>query len=133
MAEEPAIIDNPQLQEIKRGEIVLNQVHFRELMKQRKWDGYPQAAKALGVTRQRIQQLMMGAPVSADFIANLALLTGTDLDKSYTYYFEVRITEFAENHQRYNMAKYYGERPYEKFSEAAIERKLDGKHVEQKK
>jgi hypothetical protein len=108
-----------------RGQIVLNKTNFFELMKQRRWRNNVDVGKALGYTRQNIAYIMAGSPVSAEFIARIAILTGTSFDKSYSYYFDVIVVGQPDNHQKWNQAKADGRMPYEAHSISAEHRSQD--------
>lgn len=114
-----------------RGQIIINRTNFIELMKQRRWRNNVDVGKALGYTRQNIALVMSGAPVSTEFMARVGLATGTWEDKTYSHYFEIVPTPVADNHQRWNMAKYQGKMPYESHSVSAEFRNQD-KPVEKK-
>lgn len=117
------------------GQMVINPDNFIGLMIQRGWcdrkDGhepvpnFSKAAEALGLTRQRISQIMQGEPVSGQFMASLAMVTGTSLDKTYTFYFEVQALDIPDNHPCWNEEKYKGNIPYVQYSTSAKLRAQD--------
>ncbi len=88
--------------------------------------------KALGYTRQNIALIMGGAPVSTEFMARVAMTTGTWEDKTYSHYFEVVPSPKPDNHQKWNMEKYNGRMPYEAYSPSADFRQLDSPNIERK-
>ena len=108
-----------------RGQLVINRKNFCDLMVQRRWKNNVDVGKALGYTRQNIAYIMNGQAVSAEFVARIAIITGTDMDKTYSHFFEVARVYQSDNHQRWNGEKYGDRIPYESHSVSAEFRAKD--------
>lgn len=102
-------------------------------MIQKGCDSYAEFGKLMGITRQQVDRLAkQKIKVTDDTMIRWAMITG--LDDRWHVAFEILPCGLKkpDNHQQFNMGKYKGELPYEKYSIAAEKRKIDDKDVEKK-
>lgn len=90
-------------------------------------------ARELGITRQYFCQLKKrNAPVTAGIITRVAWLVGS-VKGSWWFPYDMQYRgEIDTTKSKYNMAKFKGELPYEKYSLAAAFRSIDDETVETK-